>query len=161
MLSKPAVTGSCRSLCLELPWIRENCGWLWFCFGVSFSNLVTLFSLVSSCTTIVSLSPPSLCSHLPSPCLFPSIIAPTSLFPPSFCPSYPSLSTGVSGRLCRVETKWSGVDPIMATSVARLTNYDVRPPRRVMNLPCHCPLSMSSFSIRLVLKQEGWIMCEY
>lgn len=38
-----------------------------------------------------------------------------------------TLFTGVRGRLCRVETKWSSADPIMATSVARLTNYDVRP----------------------------------
>lgn len=72
---------------------------------LSFCHLAQLFFL--------SLSPPSLCYKPPLPCLFDSISPFTSLslaaffaFPSQFSPSSPSisLSTGVSSRLCRVET---------------------------------------------------------
>lgn len=93
-------------------------------FNPIFSFLIFFLSsyLVSLLSTPV---PPSLSLSFHS---FPCIS-----FPPSFCSSSPpllslptvSLSTGVCGRLCRVETKWSNADPIMAASVARLM-YDVQ-----------------------------------
>lgn len=52
----------------------------------------------------------------------------------------------------------------MATSVARLTNYDARPHVRDASWISltTAPLNMPSFSIKLFLKQQkkDWIVCE-
>lgn len=133
MTTEPAATGI--PPCSPLPvscsrganeeketWIKHkegNFGSVWFHCSI-YKCIHCASSALSLCLRIflaLGVPPPG------DPCPF-------SHFFPS--PSI-TLSTGARGRLCRVETKWSSADPIMATSVSRLTNYDVRPRVRTVS----------------------------
>lgn len=135
MLTKPALTGSCRPLSLmhcflthrflhqiiclkkslnylELQKIVGDCGFVAL-FYFHIQSHFPLSSPVSLHNYFCSLSSLTLLSDSFASSLTLRLFLRIS-FPPSFCPSFPprfslsspsiSLSTGVSGRLCRVET---------------------------------------------------------